>query len=149
MVQPNWWLIPLVAFIPLIIGFIWYNPKVFGLAWLRSAEITEERAQSGNMLKIFGVTYLFSILAAYMLAMITVHQSGMVQLFLFDDIIKDSSSEAAKLLTSLMENYGDRHRTFGHGIIHGLEAGLFFGLPMIGISTLFERRPFKYAFIHI
>ncbi len=149
MAQANWWIIPLAAFIPLLVGSIWYNPKVFGKSWVKAAEITEERAQSGNVIKIFGLTYLFSILAAYMLTMLSVHQSGMIQLFLGDELMNDANSEAMKILTSLMENYGERHRTFGHGIIHGMEAGLFFGLPLIGINTLFERRPFMYAWIHI
>lgn len=149
MIQPNWWVIPVAAFIPLMVGYVWYNKKVFGNAWMKAAEISEERAQSGNMIRIFGLTYLFSILASYMLTMISVHQSGMVQLFLGEPMLNDASSEAAKLMSSLMENYGDRHRSFGHGLIHGMEAALFFGLPLIGINTLFERRPFKYAMIHI
>jgi hypothetical protein len=149
MAQANWWLIPIAALIPLILGNIWYHKKVFGNAWMASAEISEERAQSGNMVRIIGLTYLFSILAAYMLTMLSVHQSGMIQLFLGDEMLNDANSEAAQLLASLMDNFGERHRTFGHGLIHGLEAGLFFGLSLIGINTLFERRPFKYAMIHI
>ncbi len=149
MEQLNWWLLPVVAIIPLIVGFVWYQPNVFGKAWLKSAEITKERAQSGNILILFGLAYLFSILAAYMLAMITVHQTGIAQLFFMDPIMEDANSEAMKLITSLRDNFGDRHRTFGHGFIHGIEAGLLFGLPLIGIVTLFERRSFKYAIIHI
>ena len=67
MEQPNLWILPVAAIIPLALGFIWYNPKVFGNAWMKAAEISEERAKSGNMLKIFGLTYLFSLFAAYVL----------------------------------------------------------------------------------
>lgn len=51
MEQPNWWLIPVVALLPLVIGSIWYNPKVLGKAWMQAADISEERASSGNMIK--------------------------------------------------------------------------------------------------
>ena len=37
----------------LIVGFIWYNPKVFGNAWMQAAGMTEEQAKGGNMAKIF------------------------------------------------------------------------------------------------
>ena len=30
------------ALIPTIVGFIWYNPKVMGEAWMKAAEMTEE-----------------------------------------------------------------------------------------------------------
>ena len=147
--QPNWWLILVVALIPLVIGFIWYNPKVFGNAWMRTAEIDEERAQSGNMLKIFGLTYLFSILAAYMLAMGSVHQSGIIQLFLGDPALEDPNSAISTFVNEFMTTYGDRHRSFSHGVIHGIETAVFYGLALIGINCLFERRPFKYALIHL
>ena len=34
MAQANWWLIPIAALIPLILGNIWYHKKVFGNAWI-------------------------------------------------------------------------------------------------------------------
>ena len=39
----------------LVVGFIWYNPKVFGTAWMNSAGLTEEQLKGGNMAKIFGL----------------------------------------------------------------------------------------------
>jgi hypothetical protein len=29
------------ALIPTVIGFLWYNPKVFGNAWMAAADMTE------------------------------------------------------------------------------------------------------------
>ena len=35
------WLSVIVgAFVPMVMGFIWYNPKVFGNAWMKSLGIT-------------------------------------------------------------------------------------------------------------
>ena len=149
MEQPNWWILLVAALIPLALGSVWYNPKVFGKLWMKSANITEEEAMSGNKLKIFGLTYLFSIFAAYMLSVLSVHQSAMFQLFFGDPAMEDPSSETVMYLTNFIETYGDVHRTFTHGIIHGMEAGLLMGLPLIGISALFERRPAKYTLIHV
>lgn len=149
MEQPNWWIFLLTALVPLVLGFIWYHEKVFGNVWMRTAEISEERAQSGNMIKIFGLTYVFSILACYILAMITVHQSAIFQLFFMDPAFNESGSQMLTDATEFMDKYGGRHRSFGHGVIHGMEAALLLGLTFIGIPALFERRPFKYTMIHV
>ena len=147
--QFNFWLLPLVAFIPLIVGSIWYNPKVFGNAWMKSAEISEERTRTGNMLKIFGLTYLFSLLGAYIITPATVHQLSVTQLFFMDPAMSDVGSAISRDMSSFLDTYGERHRTFGHGVIHGVEFALFAGLVMLGVPALFERRPFKYTMIHV
>ena len=147
--QFNFWLLPIAALVPLVIGSVWYHPSVFGKIWMRTAEISEERAQSGNMLKIFGLTYLFSLFGAYILMMVTVHQSAIFQLFFMDPAMNDTSSEYSQYVANFMEIYGDRHRSFGHGVIHGAELALMLGLVMIGIPSLFERRPFKYTLVHV
>lgn len=149
MEQPNWWLILVVAFIPLVIGSIYYHPSVFGKSWMRTSEISEERAQSGNKIKIFGLAYLFCVLGAYILCMNSVHQNSVFQLFFGDPAMADASSSVSTFLSNFMDTYGDRHRSFGHGVIHGMEFALFVGLTLIGTHALFERRPFKYTMIHL
>lgn len=149
MEQPNWWLIPVVAFIPLILGSIWYSTKVFGIAWMQSAEISEDRASSGNMVKILGFSYLFCLFGAYILSTTAIHQTAVFQLFMMDDTLQDPSSSASTFLNDFMGSYGDRHRSFGHGLIHGMELALMLGLCLIGVNSMFERRPFKYVMIHV
>ena len=57
----NVWVLFVAALIPLITGAVWYNPKVFGNAWLKTSGLTEEEAQSGNMAVIFGLSYVFGL----------------------------------------------------------------------------------------
>ena len=33
----------------LVVGFVWYNPKVFGNAWMKAAGMSEEQVKGGNM----------------------------------------------------------------------------------------------------
>jgi len=80
----NFLIIPIAAIVPLIIGSIWYSPAVFGKVWMRVSGMTEEQTQSGGMIKIFTLTYLFGLFAAYLLAFSTVHQLSIVQLFFHD-----------------------------------------------------------------
>lgn len=48
------------SLVTLLVGFVWYNPKVFGTIWMQETGMTEEKAQKSNMLKVFGLTiFLF------------------------------------------------------------------------------------------
>ena len=145
----NFWLMPIVALIPLLIGSFWYHPSFFGKAWMKASGLTKEQVQSGNKFKIFGLAYIFSILAAYILTFATVHQTSIVQLFFMDPAINDPGSEFSNFTKEYMAAYGERHRTFGHGVVHGMEIGCFLGLAMIGVPSLFEQRSFKYIIIHV
>ena len=50
-----------------MVGGIWYGP-LFGKAWQRELGLSDAELQNANMLKIYGLTLLFSILSAVMLA---------------------------------------------------------------------------------
>ena len=126
----------------LMIGFIWYNPKVFGTAWMKAAEMTEEQIKGGNMAKIFGLALLFAFLLAFALQFITIHQTGAM------GMIGGDPSQARPSYNAFMADYGNAFRTFKHGALHGTIAGIFIALPIIGTNALFERKGAKYIFIN-
>jgi len=64
------WLAVLVAGISaFVIGGIWYSPGLFGKAWMKDSNLTEDEIKKGNKGKIFGFTLVFSLLMAVNLAM--------------------------------------------------------------------------------
>lgn len=65
------WLAVLVAGISaFVVGGIWYSPKLFGKAWMKDNGFTEEQIKKGgNKGKIFGFTFIFSLLMAVNLGM--------------------------------------------------------------------------------
>ncbi|MGO4770722.1 DUF1761 domain-containing protein [Flavobacterium sp. W22_SRS_FK3] len=134
----------LAALVTLVVGFIWYNPKVFGTIWMRENNLTQDQLKSGNMLKIFGLTYLFSLMITMTLMSLTIHQSGAVGMVGGPPLI-DSAKPS---FSAFMADYGMAYRTFKHGALHGFMSGLFFAFPMIGINALFERKSWKYILIH-
>jgi hypothetical protein len=134
--------------VPLVVGFIWYNPKVFGNAWMRAAGITPESAQGANMPLIFGLTVVFSFLISFVLMGVVIHQFGTMGLLSQQPDFKTEGSESSTMLTRFLELYGHSYRTFKHGAFHGALAGLFFATPIIGINALFERKKFKYIAIN-
>jgi hypothetical protein len=136
------------ALIPLLIGAIWYNPRVFGKVWMRVADKTQEEIEGGRIVLIFGVTYILSVLLSLGLSGMTNHQSGVLQLFaMHPDFVVDGS-EVRNLYDTIMAKFGDTHRTFGHGALHGGIAAIIMALPLIAINALFERRGFLYIGIH-
>jgi hypothetical protein len=60
----------------------------------------------------------------------------------------ESGSAEMIAFNDLMTQYGGNFRTFGHGAGHGVMFTVLFVLPLIAINALFERRGWKYIFIH-
>ena len=137
--------------IPLLVGTLWYSNKFgFGHAWLKQSGLTvEDTERDFNPLKIFGLTYLFGVFLAVAMMPMTIHQMGLSSMLADMPALKDTTSETSKSLAYLMENHGQNYRSFKHGAFHGLLSSIFLVLPIIGITALFERRSFKYIFIHL
>lgn len=126
----------------LVVGFVWYNPKVFGNAWMKAAGMTDEKIKGGNMAKIFGLALLFALMLSTALPGIVIHQMGAFSLMGGDATAALPSYEA------FIYDYSSAFRTFKHGVLHGVMAGIFMALPIIGTNALFERKSAKYIFIN-
>jgi hypothetical protein len=131
----------LAALSTLVIGFIWYNPKVFGNAWMKESGMKEEDMKGANMVKIFGLSLVYAFLMSFILQFLVIHQFGAAGMIGGDVAAAKPSYEA------FMADYGTTFRTFKHGALHGFMSGLFLALPIIGNSALYERRSFKYVMI--
>lgn len=59
------------AVFSMIIGFIWYSPIIFGKTWMRLSGVTEEKIKDSKklMLPMYGLTFLSSLILAYVLAL--------------------------------------------------------------------------------
>ncbi|MGL4597493.1 MAG: DUF1761 domain-containing protein [Bacteroidia bacterium] len=145
----NFLILLLAALVPLLIGFIWYNPKVLGTAWMNASGLTEEKLKGSNMIVIFGLTYLFSLMASTVISYIVIHQSGIYSTLASEEGFGVPGSAIQTYIDDFMKNYGQNFRTFKHGMLHGAVTAIFFVLPIIGINALFERRGFKYIMIHV
>jgi hypothetical protein len=144
----NWIAIAVSALLPLVVGAIWYNPKVLGKAWMQASGVTEEQVQTGNMLVIFGLTYVFGLLASLTLSFLVVHQGHLYSILVNEPGFGEEGSDMMRYIGDFMANYGDNFRTFKHGAFHGLMTGITFAFPIVAIIAQFERRPWKYIWIH-
>ena len=126
-----------------VVGFVWYNPKVFGTIWMKEAGLTQEQLEKGNMLKIFGLTFVYSFMLAFMMPILVIHQMGPLGMIGGPDMIAAAKPSYAEFLA----DYGDAFRTYKHGALHGFMSGIFLALPIVSINGLFEHKTWKYMLI--
>jgi hypothetical protein len=126
-----------------VVGFIWYNPKVFGTIWMKEAGLTQEQLKKGNMLKIFGLTFLYSLMLAFMMPALVIHQMGAISMVGGPTLVETAKPS----YLAFMADYGDAFRTFKHGALHGLISGIFLATPIIAMNGLFEHKTWKYMAI--
>lgn len=141
-------ILALAALAPMVMGFIWYNPKVLGTAWMKASGITEEKMKGANMALIFGVSYLLSFFLALSINFMVIHQFHLQSILINEPGFSEAGSEVNNLMASFLEKYGSNFRTFKHGSFHGILSGLFLALPILGTNALFERKGFKYIAIN-
>lgn len=145
----NFPILALAALIPLVIGFVWYHPKVLGNAWAAAADMTDEKMKGANMLVIFGLTYFLSLMLAVMMQTIVIHQFHVGSTLMQDPTFSEEGSALNLYYKDFMDKYGQNFRTFKHGALHGVLAAVFLALPIIAINAMFERRSFKYVAINL
>jgi hypothetical protein len=123
----NIWIILLAAVSSFLVGGLWYSPVLFGKAWN-----TENGGvpQTGHPAKVFGVSFLFSLVAAACFAFLLGHGAGLLGA-LHTGLLVGVGFVAA----SFGINYQFAQRSFklwlidgGYHVVQFLIFGLIFGL---------------------
>lgn len=140
----NFLTLALAAAIPMLTGFVWYHPKVFGDTWKGLTGLSDEQLKGGNMAVIFGVSYLLSFMLAIAMLSVVIHQMGVFSLM---QGLPDGEQRFKDLMA--VEDYATRFRTFKHGSLHGAIMGFFVALPILGTNALFERKGWKYIGVNV
>ncbi len=147
--QFNYPAVFIAALVPLIVGFLWYNMAFgFGKIWIKNTGLSEEELRKGNMPLIFGLTYVFSVLLAFVLQFITIHQFGLMSMLENVPDAMKPETEVGSHYKWMMDNYGSNFRSFKHGALHGFMTSVFVALPVLGINALFERKKAAYILLH-
>ncbi|SHL98237.1 DUF1761 domain-containing protein [Chryseobacterium polytrichastri] len=142
MMQLNFWAITVAAVVPLIMVFIWYHPKFLGKIWMQEVGLTEEKMKGSNMGFAFVFAFILSLLIAFFLQTVTIHQLGALSM------VGGNHLNAKPSFIAFMSDYGAAYRSFGHGALHSFMAGVLFVFPLTAINAMFERKSWKYTFIN-
>ena len=147
MLNINFIAVLIAAVVPMVMGFIWYNPKVFGTAWMAASGMTPEKAKQSNMAVVFGVSFIMSLMLAFFMQPMVIHQFHLGSLF-YKLPVEDATTPEGALYKQVMDLLGGSWRTFKHGALHGFIGGLFLALPLMCTNALFEGKGFKYIMIN-
>ncbi|MBL7820007.1 MAG: DUF1761 domain-containing protein [Saprospiraceae bacterium] len=123
--QLNMMAIGLASLVPMIMGFIYYHPKVMGNAWMKSNGFTQESLGNGPKPVWYLVALVLSFLFAVKFAL---------------DVIAPGQDVAPD---------GHSYVTFQHGMAHGIINTILIILPIFGTLSIFEKRSWTWAFINI
>jgi hypothetical protein len=73
----NWLGILIASVSAFMLGFVWYS-LLFQKRWMKENGFTEESLKDSNMLKIFGLSFLLMVFAAFILALFIGAGRGMM-----------------------------------------------------------------------
>jgi len=120
----NWPAVLVSAIVPMVIGFLYYHPKLVGGAWMKANGFTLEGLTPPKPI-LYGVALLLSVLLSMFMSL---NVTGPGQ-----------------------ETGPDGHSfaTFGHGVIHGVLITLTVLLPVLGTLSIFERRSWNWVFVNL
>lgn len=144
----NFSVIALAALVPLIIGFIWYHPKMLGNLWAKEAGLTEAQLKNAGPIRLYIASLVLSLMLSLFIPFLVIHQSHVYSVFEGTPGANDPGTEVGAYLKNFMDLYGKNFRTFKHGALHGFISTLFFVMPVLGIGALFERKSWKYILLH-
>jgi hypothetical protein len=65
----NWWAVVAAGVSSFVLGGVWYSPALFGNAWMKENNLSLEDVKKGNKARIFGWSFVLSLLMAVNLAM--------------------------------------------------------------------------------
>lgn len=126
--QINWIAIALAVLSNFALGFIWYNPKVFGSMWLRS--IGKDPATFKPNMKKMPYIMLASLVGAFFMAFV-----------MYMIITVGHAAEGPQ---------GTGHEPwFGHGMLHGFMIALGTAIPILIMNGLYEEKKTANILIHL
>lgn len=143
----KFWLCLITALLPVLTGFVWYHPRVFGNRWMKEAGIDPAAGANFNFLLVTGLTYFFGLLLSVGLLSNVIHQMHLYSVLASTPGFGEEGSATMNLINDFMAEHGNNFRTFKHGVLHGTIAGVFIILPGMAVNALYESRSWRYTAI--
>jgi hypothetical protein len=145
--EVNFLTLAIAAFIPLLVGFIWYGPFLFQKTLMKLLGHSEDPLKKTNLILIFTLSYLFSFSLAFFLQFIVIHQTG-VYSSLLESGANELTGDRLTYFDDFMAKYGSNYRSFKHGVLHGVLVALFLILPILATQAMLKKKPIKYLAIN-
>src|SRR5437870_2124486 len=110
----------LTALIPLVVGSLWYSPMLFAKPWMAAVGISADQRPSGGMMaRNMLVLYFLSLLVAFGLQMMVIHQYHLPGILMHEPGFREKTGPAYEMYTNFMTHYGRNFRSYRHGAFVG------------------------------
>jgi hypothetical protein len=129
----------LISFVPLIIGYFWYQPNSRISQWAGVKLVHPKKLSIPKIVLLF----MSSLALTYGYMNLIIHQMGFYELFFTDIMLGNKESE--QIVKDFLAKYGDKHRHLGHGIFHGAINAFLFALPFTVVHAILNNKNRKYV----
>ena len=128
--QFNFLAVLVAALIPMIMGFLYYHPALFGKAWMKANGFTPETIGKGPKPILFLLAYIMSVLLA---------------VFMWSNVTGTGGTDPMQVKDPVD---GHSYVTFGHGAFHGVVFGITVLLPVFVTMAIFEKRSWQWTLVN-
>ncbi|MBK7373391.1 MAG: DUF1761 domain-containing protein [Saprospiraceae bacterium] len=116
--------VAVATLMPMIVGFIYYHPKVAGGMWMKANGFTLDSIGNGPK----PILYVGALVLAFFLAM-----------FCHGNVTGPDQWTAED---------GHSYVTFAHGLLHGFGNTIMVVLPILGTMAIFEKRSWQWLAVN-
>jgi len=142
---PNLLIVVATGLIPMILGMVWYNPSLFGTAWLNETGMTQDDMKANQKPLKFLLGFICNVLLAFGLFTLVTHEFSILGLVGGDpELLKPGTTGGA-----FLAEYGGSFARFSHGAVHGIFATILVAIPFIGHQCLWSGKSFKFFLIDV
>ena len=117
------------ALVPMVMGFVYYHPKVLGDRWMKANGFTLESLGTGPK----PIMFLLALAVSFLLA-----------IFIWNNVTGAGGMDPLQVTAP----DGHSYATFGHGAVHGVIMSILVVLPIFVTMTIFEKRSWSWAFVN-
>jgi len=129
--QMNYLSLAIATLIPMVMGFIYYQPAVLGTVWMKANGFTRESMGKGPK----PILYLLCLVMSFLLAN-----------FFWAWVTGAGGQEQSQVVDP---KDGHSYVTFKHGVAHGLIFTITVLTPIFTTMAIFEKKNWKWALVNI
>jgi hypothetical protein len=149
MLNFNYIVVIVSTFIPVLFAKIWFSESTRSFFML--APLNRKNDSSNKSILFYAIIILLSLFFSISMHFQVIHQFHFKSMFLDEVGFNESQGSAFKAFEYIMDSYGDKFRTYGHGLFHGLLNAIFIVLPILFLFKIefnFTKKALLYYWLY-